>query len=146
VVGLELTLVRTPRYLRHDPTSGRLLYVPFLGHAQSYRVSRDAYQSSLEVYPPGFLSSEPTELVEVVLPPWRPRHWIVERHLLDPALPRHPRKDRRKSSALRALREEPEEDEEEYRLELEDRTLAARKKAEEADATVDPEGPDPVLP
>jgi hypothetical protein len=90
LVGSVLTFGRTPRQISFDPGGARLRVVPYFGRAQSFRVSKDAYQATLELYPRGFLASEDTELVEVILPPWKPQRWVVERHLLDGALPRHP--------------------------------------------------------
>lgn len=113
VVGFVLTLGRTPRRVRFLASPPRLEVVPFLGKPDEYPVAADAYQASIELYPRGLLSHDDAELVEVVLPPWRKQHWVLERHLLDEALPRHPPGKERRGSALRQALEISEEEEEE---------------------------------
>jgi hypothetical protein len=96
-VGFALTVSRTPRRVRSLVDRSELRIVPFSGTARTFRVTPEAYQASLESYPRGFLASEETELIELILPPWKAQRWIVEAHLLDDALPRHPPRKKRRA-------------------------------------------------
>lgn len=103
LVGIELTLERTPRSFQFDPRSRRLKVARVGGgRPASLKLSREAYQAVLEVYPAGFLNDEEVELVEVLNPPSRRRRWVVERRLLDPVLPRHPRRGRGRAVSSRS--------------------------------------------
>lgn len=90
--GYWFTLGRSPRSFRFDQKEGRLRIRYFERSVEELKVGPEAFQAAVEVYATGPFAPVATELVEFHNPPYRPRRWIVERHLLDVVVPRHPPK------------------------------------------------------
>ncbi len=106
-LGYAFTLGRTPIRFRFYSTRRSLAVQSLTGGWDRFRIGPEAFQAAVEVHPPDLFSRETTELVEVTNPPYRRRRWVVERHLLDPWLPRHPT-SRPGRNASRAAEEERE--------------------------------------
>lgn len=88
VVGLWLTILRTPRAFR-SPRNGFLEVQPAYGRNRTYAIARDAHFIAKETYRRDLLNHDRAELVEVHLPPNSNLLWVVEEHLLDPWVPRY---------------------------------------------------------